>query len=71
MQDVFSHFEQEKSRGICLHLLPVGHRTRDNQLMLPFFRVITGFSRFCWRNKRHIFAGFAGDKMYDYEVLGV
>ena len=71
MQDVFSYFPEEKLGSICLHLILVGFRVRDNQLMLLFFRVIAGFLRVARRFWRRAFAGFAGKKMYEYEVFGV
>lgn len=71
MQDVFSHFGEEKSNGICLHFMIVCMQWEDNQLMLLFFRVNARFLRknVCWQDG--VFAVIASEKMYDYELLGV
>ena len=70
-QDVFSHFGEEKSSGICLHFMIVVQLREDNQLMSLFFRVNAGLLPENVRWRRGDFAVISGEKMYFYELLGV
>ncbi|HML69634.1 MAG TPA: hypothetical protein PKA81_14720 [Clostridia bacterium] len=71
MQDVFSHFREEKSNGICLHFMIVVQLRKDNQLMSLFFRVNAGFLPENVRSRHGVFAVISGEKMYFYELWGV